>query len=90
MRCDAHFIMNQPSLNFALYSKGTTERAVSIRVEKLLMEHMPKRSGDEMDEIIAQNRKRYSAEEVPTTPPPRSQKSPAPQGDDDIESLNKA
>lgn len=95
MRTTAHFIMNQPSLNFALYSKGTTEEAVSIRVEKLLMEHMEKRTNAEMDEIIARNRERYSVPEVaeepeakPAPPPKATKKKNT--DEDDLESLNKA
>jgi hypothetical protein len=90
MRCDAHFIMNQPSLNFALYSKGTTERAVSVRVEKLLMEKMDKRSVEEMDEIMAQNRKRYSEPESPMAEPHKQKRArTVADPDDDMESLNK-
>lgn len=60
MRCQAHFIMNQPRLQFAAHIRHVTPQAVSIPIEPGAFDGLPRYDRDELELILERNRERVS------------------------------
>jgi hypothetical protein len=73
MNATPEFIREQPKGRFAVYVKGTTNRALSLKVPFFTMENMSKMTKEEQSQLLDRMRSRYAthysaAEKTETAP----------------------
>ena len=75
MRTSPEFISDQPALSFAVFIRGSTPQAISLKVTPGLMERMERMSADEQRALQQVMRDRYAvspAKAGPRSAPPPS------------------